>query len=277
MSYFGNKDYKLVWKQDFDEGELDLNVWSGQFLMGAAKEFKVAEIGTQNIITVSDSLLHLKSICYSDPENPDVKYAVIPTMHTGNSMSFKYGYLEMRARVPFKAGAWPSWWLSSRNTVNGNPKATFSAEIDIFENFGSTNALISNIHKWYNDEDGNKNGVHTQYPKELKKVYRFDENNGLSDGFHIYGLEWTKDYIKMSVDGQVYMTFDISHTFDDNEDMSGFHSPMRIMLNNHLFTESSRWIPSEKHIAKEEDFPMEYDIDYIRIYQIPGEGEINIL
>lgn len=276
MGNFVDSRYKLVWQQEFEGCDIDWNIWDYQFLMGAAKEFKVVGEKLPDIISVSDSMLHLNSVCYTDTSDPDIKYAVAPTFHTGKGMSFKYGYLEMRARVPFKPGAWPSLWLSSRNTLGSDPLAHFSAEIDVFENFGSQNCIVPNIHKWYNDENGNKNGVHTQYPKEKKVVYRFEEDENLSNEFHIYGFEWTPELISMSIDGKVYATFDISKTFDDDADMSGFHSHMRIMINNHLFTESSRWVPSQNHIAHENNFPMQYDIDYLRLYQMPDIGELNI-
>ena len=72
-------------------------------------------------------------------------------------MTFKYGYLEMRARVPVGRGVWPSLWMKSNVNPEGaeiaerlgcKPEADYFTEIDIFEVFGN-NSVSSQLHKWW--------------------------------------------------------------------------------------------------------------------------------
>lgn len=51
-------------------------------------------------------------------------YKTSKSVTTGRSMTFKYGYLEMRARVPVGQGVWPSLWMKS----NVNPEGAEIAE-----------------------------------------------------------------------------------------------------------------------------------------------------
>ena len=50
---------------------------------------------------------------------------------------------------------------------------------------------------------------------------------------------------------------------------TGFNTTMNILFNNHLFTESSSYSPSESNIIEnyEGNLPAEFDIDYVRLYQ----------
>ena len=69
-------------------------------------------------------------------------------------MSFRYGYLEMRARVPYSKGAWPSFWLLSGGALGANPNDAYRVEVDIFEVFSSCDTATPNIHKWVTAPDG---------------------------------------------------------------------------------------------------------------------------
>lgn len=122
---------------------------------------------------------------------------------TTHLMSFKYGYVEMRAKIPFGAPAFPSFWMKLlvNNGVHG--------EIDIFEHFcynenGDT-WIQSGIHKWYTEA-----GTHPL----LTKVGDKAATNGMyvaADGdWHTYGLLWTPEKLEFICDGTVYHSIDIT-------------------------------------------------------------------
>ena len=76
------------------------------------------------------------------------------------------------------------------------------------------------------------------------------------------------------VDGTKYYTLNIVNTFDMFDDMSGFHSPIFLMFNNHVFADDLSWYGS---LVKDHSLlPFCYYIDYIRVYQKPGVGELYI-
>lgn len=120
-------------------------------------------------------------------------YKTSKSVTTGRSMTFKYGYLEMRARVPVGQGVWPSLWMKSNVNPEGaeiaeklgcKPEADYFTEIDIFEVFGN-NSVSSQLHKWWEEEENiKKYGVRSSSVKNGT----FDISDG---GWHIYGMLWT--------------------------------------------------------------------------------------
>ncbi len=222
------------------------------------------------VCSVGNGELQLTAINRTD-DNGHI-YATTKTVSTVNTMSFKYGYLEVRAKVPFEQGAWPSLWLGARESLANNSNLSYSNEVDIFEVFGSKSGLATTVHKWYNDENGNNSGVNAQ-----KSVdgYEFVNTSTLSNEYHIYGFRWTPEEMSFYVDGVKYATLDLSANFNKDgyeTDMSAFvNNPLHIKINNHLFTEGKN-LGFNNVNAK--DLPFEYDIDYVRLYQ-DASGELN--
>lgn len=55
--------------------------------------------------------------------------------------------------------------------------------------------------------------------------------------------------------------------------MTCFQDSLYIIFNNFLFTDKSAWKPSQ--VSTDTEFPIEYRIDWVRLYQTPGEGELH--
>lgn len=195
------------------------------------------------------------------------KYLTVGSVTTENTMSFKYGKLEVRAKVPFKAGCWPSLWLRSHHATGKQENPNYELEIDIFEVFGAADRLRANLHQQcINGESGNSKM--TNYRDE---EYVFANSENLSNEFHIYGFEWTPEKMSVSVDGVVFCTWNLDvaslQSYGLLGDVSGFDTTLNILFNNHLFTASSEYIEGELIEDSESNLPAEYVIDYVRLYQ----------
>ncbi len=248
--------YTFVWGDDFSGNTLDSTKWTLGIAMTGSSIMKLSD--DPRVMSVDDGQLKLNSIHYYNPSEPQYEYAVTYSVFTRKTMAFKYGYLEMKARVPYKKGAWPSFWLNNDDgTIGPARKADYMTEIDIFEVFENENTAVPNIHKWYR---GTTN-AHTEFPSGLTRKYEFSDYENLSNEYHIYGFEWTPTEMTMYVDGKKYMTYDLSFNFDNESDMLGFHDPQAIILNNHM------------RFNGEVNPPNEYHIDYIRLYQ-KSNGEL---
>lgn len=282
LTKFGK--YEYVWGDEFDTDGLDPTKWELGVNMDGYPDAILSD--DPDIVRVENSMLRLATRRYYDPTNSLIQYATTYSVRTKHAMSYQYGYLEMRARVPFKQGAWPSFWLVSGGALGARPDPYYDVEVDVFEVFSSTSTLIPNIHKWYKKgKYANSSVKNTQYetavtdPEKKNRSYTFDSTDGLNDEFHIYGFEWTDKEMSMYVDGEKYMTYDLSFNFDGNTeegaDMSMFHDPLYIIFNNHLFTEQAWWKP-EGSVVDNTGLPFEYDIDWIRLYQEPGVGALHL-
>ena len=275
-------DEALVWSQEFNENALDYSVWTKHSSMSTGSTLKYSDTAAVN----GGSLTLTCTDTGTSDANGDKIYGISYGLSTIDSMSFKYGRLEMRAKLPFDAGAFPSFWLSSRNAMGYDPFCEYSTEIDVFELFGKekTNTnLIACIHKWYN-ENGVKTGKecssgtgilagNTAKVPEDARTYKV--TGSAQKEFHTFVFDWDENTMKFSVDGNVYYTaersklqkgFDIS---GKSTDISGvFDQFLYVRLNNHMYSTGDGAAYTYTGNASDIDASkLNYEIDYIRLYQ----------
>lgn len=284
-SFCPEKYSKLAWSDEFDGNSLDMNKWTYDLTYeNLRSSYFIYNMDETNHI-LGNGLLRMVNTHYFDPYDPLLQYVVANDLCTQETMNFRYGYLEMCAKVPYVKGCWPAFWLKSavpNKCVGGSVGEEwnerpygFMAEIDIFEIFNSLDTATPNIHKWYNskaESNGAPEGRHTQYSLP-KNSYTFDESDNLRNEYHVYGFEWTKDYIAMSVDGEEYMRFDINYNYDGFGDMKAFHDPYYIILGNGMYAPDGAL---GGNAASGEDLPVEFAVDWIRIYQDPNDSESRV-
>lgn len=253
--------YRYVWGDDFDANGLDLAKWSLGGHMGTAPEFCVTT-GDPNTLQVSDGNLKLNAVRHSDPSDSSIQYAVPPVLSTQDTMNFRYGYVEMYAKLPYQRGAWPAFWMKAAGTLAPPACTDYMVEVDIFEVFASQDTMASNLHKWYAD------GSHVQYPAGGMPSHTFAEKDTLSSEYHLYGFEWTPTRMTIYVDGAACGSVDTTVPFGTpgDTDMSGLQDPMFLLIDNWLFTEGNAWDPAMAAGAGT-DFPLEFHIDWVRLYQ----------
>ena len=249
---------QIVWFDDFSE--LNMEKWGFYHLMNnPASEYS----NDSEHIFISDGRLHIRTL------NKDGKVSSCDSLTTKERMLYKYGFLEMRAKVPFRHGAWPSLWFLG-NTDFHNEDIGWFCEIDLFEVFSSETLLISNIHRWGHD---NRHEMLTDSNEE--RGYAFPDKDIANDEFHIFGFLWDTEYMKFFVDGNCFYQIKIDEqtSFDSmyKDKSGGFHEPIYININNETFSDKLEWYPEGAAITVNDKFPIEYQIDWIRLYQNPNE------
>lgn len=254
--------YTYVWGDEFEGTKLNSKLWSRATKMSATAE--MALDNTDLTTKTENGYLTMTTSRYYDAKKAGVEYVAPWSVTTLDTMSYKYGYLEIRARVPFSRGVWPSFWSSSSGSLGPKSTSDYTIEVDIFEVFASTDKLAPNIHKWYD------NGDHTMWAIQegnSNEWYQFESDN-ISDEYHTYGFEWTKTKMTMYVDGKAYYTYDLTKNFDEGSSgMAGFDTQLHLIFNNHLFTQSSSYKPYDGCEVNPGDLPAEYVIDWVRLYQ----------
>jgi beta-glucanase (GH16 family) len=280
---FEKKGYKLVWNDEFDSDKLDSSKWTLRADMSGRSDLALCGEENPKVMRLEDGMLKLNVVENATDAN-NRSYSTCYSVTTFNKMRFRYGYLEISARVPYMQGAWPSFWLKSlEDDICPPKKGNYMAEIDIFEVFSNINTAVPNLHKWYPYNVTLESGYETNHTQggdmldksQKKQPYVFKDITNLNDEYHTYGFEWTPEYMEMSVDGEVYCTYDINSNFDGHSDMSGFHDALYVLFNNHIFTENSEWLPKgTPQVDERTDFPIHYWIDYIRLYQKDEYGDL---
>ncbi|MBO5358095.1 MAG: glycoside hydrolase family 16 protein [Clostridia bacterium] len=254
--------YTYVWGDEFESTKLNDKLWGRATKMAATAELAIDN--TELTTKTENGYLKMTALRHWDYKKAGVEYVAPWSVTTLDTMSYKYGYLEIRARVPFVRGVWPSFWASSSGALGPKRTYDYSIEVDIFEVFSSLDKLSPNIHKWYDD------GKHTMWAEDegnSKEWYQFDSDN-LVNEYHTYGFEWTKTKMTMYIDDKAYYTYDLTKNFDKGESgMGGFDTPIYLIFNNHLFTQSSSYKPYDGCEVRAADLPAEYVIDWVRLYQ----------
>lgn len=125
------------------------------------------------------------------------------TMHCGSISSDgiyepQYGYMEARIRIADTTkSTHTAFWLQSGNMIGSPPdddSAADGAEVDVFESawFGDYTKAVVHI-----DGYGAAKNANT---KQFSAP-------GLHSGYHVFGLEWTADSMKIYYDGVLKVTY----------------------------------------------------------------------
>lgn len=292
---YGNKvssEYKFVWGDEFEGDTLNLDKWTIAPKMGGNERVKLSS--DPDTIYVKDGKLHLVA-----QKTEDGNYKVPKSVITQDTMNYKYGYAEIKAKVPYMKGVWPSYWTQStaerriKPLLEPNVKGVM-AEVDVFEIFAN-NRVAANYIKWVLDKDSqNPEKPRTWYYanafRTQARTFTEEEFKTLNDEYHVYGYEWTEDFVRMYFDGEIYAEFQIkeNYTKEGNDeffedtvpiyndrtgaDMSCFHDPQYLIFNNHLFDEGVS--TASTSVTEFPEFTSAtYSIEYCRVFKKEGYGD----
>jgi len=179
----------LYWSDEFNvDGAPDPVKW-GYDLGGGGwgnSELEYYTSRSENVI-VQQGVLKIKLIkeTYSGYEYTSTR------LLSKDKFDFKYGRVEVKAKLPAGVGTWPAiWMLGSDISTTGWPGC---GEIDIMEHRGSElNKIFGTLH-YPGRSGGNADGSTTIISNATTQ-------------FHIYSVDWTVAYIKIYVDNQLFHT-----------------------------------------------------------------------
>ena len=261
-------EMRLTWHDEFDGDTLNDAYWQLYDRMWAKNR----------VITTTDprnfTLENGEAVMRTYREGD--RFTTHKSLTTFDRMSFRYGYLEIRAMVPFSRGAFPAFWLQS---AWQHRSVDYMTEVDVFEVY-KAGYVESTLHKWYLKDP--VKGPHTRHDWDTPLSYTFPEAqwNTLSHEYHLWGFLWTPETIAITVDGKIVATYDITEagdfqeglrTGDDQTGMGGFQDPMIINFTNWVGSgfRDKTWV-----VGDETELPLTFRVDWIRLYQSPDQGEL---
>ena len=203
----GNND-TLVWSDEFDgNGTINTNKWTYEIGGGGWGNQEVQSYtNSLNNVYKENGILKIKVI--KESNNTYTSGRII----TKNKFDFKYGRVDIRAKLPSLAGTWPALWMLGANIDSVSwPNC---GEIDIMEQFEDKSYVQATCH-W----DNNNNNANYGLPIDLSTPTEF----------HIYSLLWTEGSIRVFLDDAEYfvmstnnaMPFDANFFFIFNVAMGG--------------------------------------------------------
>ena len=247
-----------IWSDEFNGEEIDRATWSYSTGGGGNGngELQYYTASSRNAYIDNGNLvIEAKRESYEGNEFTSAR------LHTHGRMSFRYGTLEARIKLPNLAnGLWPAFWMMGTNFgIDGWPK---SGEWDIMEagyksaqDSGTVNSSVSGaLHWWHETGDW---GDWLQADHSVSTTV----SPALNADYHIYKLEWTPTNVTISVDNNPYFVMDVT---DPN--MSELTAnPAYIILNLAVGGFNFVEITDPNQITA--PFPAKMTVDYVRLYE----------
>jgi beta-glucanase (GH16 family) len=237
--------WKLVWADEFDAPGLpDPSRWTYEEGLIRNREAQYYTRARPENARIENGMLVIEA----RKEMHAGSQYTSASLTTEGRASWRYGRIEVRARVPQGRGVWPAiWTLGTNHRQVGWP---MTGEIDIMEFVGfDPDTIHGNVHTAaFNHRDKTGRGAKTYVPRPF-------------DDFHVYAMEWTKERIDVSVDGRTYFTFRNS---GNGVREWPFDAEQYLILNLAI---GGAW--GGQRGIDDGIFPQRFRIDYVRVYQRP--------
>ncbi len=243
----------LIWSSEFDQdGPLDSTQWFMQSFIPNGRGWFNNEV--QHYTDRSDNAFvkdgHLHLVAKKEIYTAQGQTKQYTSARLNSKFAFTYGRVEVRAKLPGGKGVWPAIWTLGKNI---NEKGAYwqrqghgttgwpsCGEMDIMEHWGSKpNIIQSATHTPY------KHGDQADLGNQIIPT-------ALSD-FHVYSLDWNKDYLSFGVDGKEHYRY---HPKNKNARTWPYDHDHYLLLNIAILPIISDTFES-----------CEMLVDYVRVYQ----------
>lgn len=237
-------EYKLVWSDEFDgSGKPDETKWNYD-LGGHGWGNNELEYYTdrEENARVENGLLIIEALKESF-DSSEYTSARIKTMNKGD---WKYGRIEVNAKLPSGKGTWPAIWMLP--TMEGRRRWPADGEIDIMEHVGFDQGRIHGT-------------IHTQAYNHVLGTQKSGQKmvEDASDAFHTYTINWNADSIEWFIDNEKYFAF-----LNENKGKEEwpFDNPFHLILN---IAVGGNW--GGQQGIDDSIWPQRMEVDWVRIYQ----------
>lgn len=239
----------------FVEGQNgDYYIWKGRAPSQYVPHSIKVENGNLKIITRWEPDYNFVKESYADGANKDTygvhegKPLPVTTGAVVSKKRFLNGYMEIKSKAP-KAAITAAFWAIG-----------FEQELDMYEQMGvpkiaKEGSITNNM---------NRTAIHDWSPPSIRptKAFGYDEILPYitSDDFHVYGVEWGEDYLKIYRDGKFVKGF----TQDELGIDWVLNNPMEIWIDSEIF----KWIG----VPHKEELPATFEAEYMRVWQKPSDN-----
>ncbi len=218
--------YQLVWEDEFEGTTLDSTKWRVRGVGPRA----IAYVSEQ-AVEVADGFLNLYALKQGDT-------LLGSAVGTQDLYMPRYGYFECRAQLQQSPGVWAAFWLQSKLIAKGEDPSVYGAEIDVMEFFRKLGKDIvsHNVHWAYGPNQQTTHGMQSYL-------------EGVSEGFHTFGLEWLPDKYIFYIDGLKF--------YEVTQGISNIEEYLILSME----------YPGNKKDMRKTKFPDVFIVDYVKVYQ----------
>ncbi len=191
-------DWKVVWSDEFEESVIDTTKWTfdiGNWGWGNNELQYYTKNRSENARIENGNLI------IEARKNDMGEKWTSARLTTRGKVSFLYGKIEFRAKVPPQKGNWAAGWTLGDEYVD-ELSWPYCGEIDILESVG------------YEMDDTTGNGV--AHASAHSGAYYFKLGNqptnvvdvaNMNNAYHTYAVEWSPEGMTALVDGKPYFNY----------------------------------------------------------------------
>ncbi|MDG5799284.1 family 16 glycosylhydrolase [Marinilabiliaceae bacterium ANBcel2] len=265
-SFLLAQNYELVWEDTFEDSSLNTDYWNyetseGIWNTGANQELQ--HYRSENVEVGLDDEDNEALIITAKEEEYEGYQFTSGRINTRGKVAAKYGRIEARIKLPEVAdGLWPAFW--TLGVENSWPAC---GEIDILEAGHAEGIANGQQERTFNG------ALHWDY----QGTHAMHSDNALTPEdvslyeYNTFALEWTPDRIEMFLNDSEEPYFAMDITGDDAEE---FRSWPHYLILNLAVGGSFPGITNPNDITT--PLPAKMYVDYVRIYQREGEGQLQI-
>ena len=261
-SAFSTAGWELAWSDEFDGDVLSPHNWAVEvWKPGRVNNEIQAYRDDPANVRVEDGRLILEA----HPTGLEEPAYTSGRIHSQGRQRFRYGRLDIRARIPEGRGVWPALWLMpddpyryattcsaeapARQGEQGCDAWPNSGEIDLMEHVGYEPGVVhGTVHtRDYYFVLGTQVGQAIVVPR-------------LGEVFHTFTLLWRESELSMYVDGVRYFSY-----FEDGVGIGQwpFDHAFHIIMN---LAVGGDWGAALGPVMAE-DFPRRLEVDFVRLYR----------
>jgi beta-glucanase (GH16 family) len=234
----------LVWQDNFDGQNVNSEAWN--FETGATgwgnNELQNYTNGANASLVNGNLVLTARKV----NENKQAGSYTSTRINTMGKKEFRYGRLEIRAKLPSGTGIWPAIWMLGSNFKTAGWPAC--GEIDIMEYVGyQPNTVHATIHTPAG-YGGSGTGTSIALPT-------------CEEEFHNYGIIWTEKYIKFYIGTPGNITYTYQPSVKNSNNWP-FNQPFFFILNVAV---GGNW--GGANGIDNAIFPQSMEVDYVKVYQ----------
>ena len=263
---------KLLWSDDFAGqagSQANSTSWTPRLCGHAAsngggtchnneQQYYIPEAIAQDGSADGNLIITTKRIT-QPPKNAGICYVGLCSFTSGRldtqgKISFKYGFIEARIKMPVGSGNWPAFWMLGDNINQvGWP---YSGEMDIVEIHSDRPTITTSATHFSTTDTPNTCCGNARFV--------FDEvavGVDVSSDFHTYAIAWLPNSISYYFDGRL-----VGNTTPSR--VSGkwvFNEKFFLILNNAVGPFGGSWANLQSSTMS---------IDWVRSYQVNGYGEV---
>tara|TARA_B100000965_G_scaffold313022_1_gene272903 strand:+ start:4163 stop:4999 length:837 start_codon:yes stop_codon:yes gene_type:complete len=249
VNEWDKEGWALVWNDEFDGPALNLEKWSfeiGGHGWGNNELQYYSDDDSTAFIQDGKLVIRADLVPQGTGSSDNLRYFSSARLRTSGKGDWRYGRIEVKAKLALGQGIWPAIWMLPTDWMYGGwPE---SGEIDIMEHVGYDPGRVhGSIHTGsYNHKINTQRGG----SKLLDKI---------SSKFYVYAIEWYEDRIDFLIDDAKYFSFQNDGKNDFNT--WPFNQRFHLLIN---IAVGGDWPGSPDETTQ---FPTEMEVEYVRVYE----------